>query len=147
MIDARTTQAHLLRDDALNTGHRGQGRYIALCGADVLPADLPAPTHGYCRSCAEAARWPRRPDERVSALDERDRSSAENLHELVSGGSSLVFVAAACPHRVRQGPRAVAYPNDQPCMGKGTARVQGCPSPASATLILIWALGAQRPSR
>jgi hypothetical protein len=51
MVDARTLQAHLLTDEALAAGRRGDGRYIALCGSDVLPASLAAAERGFCRRC------------------------------------------------------------------------------------------------
>jgi hypothetical protein len=51
MVDARTLQAHLLTDEALAAGRRGEGRYVALCGVDVLPASLTAAERGYCTSC------------------------------------------------------------------------------------------------
>lgn len=52
LVDARTHEAHLLTPDALAAGRRKpKGRYIALCGADVLPASLTVAERGYCRSC------------------------------------------------------------------------------------------------
>jgi hypothetical protein len=51
MVDARTLQAHLLTDEALAAGRRGEGRYVARCGVDVLPASLTAAERGYCTSC------------------------------------------------------------------------------------------------
>jgi hypothetical protein len=51
MVDARTLQAHLLTDEALATGRRVNGPYIALCGTDVLPASLTAAERGFCRWC------------------------------------------------------------------------------------------------
>jgi hypothetical protein len=51
MVDARTLTAHLLTDAALAAGRHGEGRYVALCGADVLPASLTAPERAYCTSC------------------------------------------------------------------------------------------------
>jgi hypothetical protein len=51
MVDARTLEAHLLTDEALAAGRRGEGRYTALCGVNVLPASLTAAERGYCTSC------------------------------------------------------------------------------------------------
>jgi hypothetical protein len=51
MVDARTLQAHLLTDEALAAGRRGEGRYVALCGVDVLPAALVTREARYCRLC------------------------------------------------------------------------------------------------
>jgi hypothetical protein len=51
MVDAHTLTAHLLTDEALAVGRRGEGRYTALCGVDVLPASLTAAERGFCRSC------------------------------------------------------------------------------------------------
>lgn len=51
VVDAGTDQAHLLTLDALAAGRGAEGRYVALCGADVLPAALVAPPRQRCRSC------------------------------------------------------------------------------------------------
>jgi hypothetical protein len=51
VVDARTLRAHLLTPDALAAGQHAGGRYIALCGQDVLPASLTEPGNGYCPSC------------------------------------------------------------------------------------------------
>jgi hypothetical protein len=40
VVDARTLTAHFLTMDALAAGRLPTGRYIALCGHDVLPASL-----------------------------------------------------------------------------------------------------------
>ncbi|MGQ0716901.1 MAG: hypothetical protein ACT4NP_06205 [Pseudonocardiales bacterium] len=47
-------QAHLLTDTAMTTGRGAKGRYVALCGTEVLPAALVAAPEGYCRSCHAA---------------------------------------------------------------------------------------------
>ena len=52
MVDARTGIAHWLTSDALAAGRRSGGRYIALCGADVLPHSLTAPPLDFCRACS-----------------------------------------------------------------------------------------------
>ncbi len=51
MIDARTDEAPLLTYGALAAGRCGRGRYIAVCGADVLPHSLAAPPLRACRGC------------------------------------------------------------------------------------------------
>ena len=51
VVDARTLRAHLLTPDALVAGQHAAGRYIALCGQDVLPASLTEPGRGRCPSC------------------------------------------------------------------------------------------------
>jgi hypothetical protein len=51
MVDARTRTAHLLTDEALAAGRRGEGRYTALCGVEVLPASLTVAERGHCTSC------------------------------------------------------------------------------------------------
>lgn len=43
---------HFLTHDALAAGRRAKGRYIALCGVEVLPAALVDPERGVCTSCA-----------------------------------------------------------------------------------------------
>lgn len=42
MVDIRSLVMHLLTPDAAAAGLRGNGRYIAVCGADVIPASLPS---------------------------------------------------------------------------------------------------------
>jgi hypothetical protein len=51
VVDARTLTAHFLTMDALDAGRRPKGRYIALCGQDVLPASLTEPGSRRCPSC------------------------------------------------------------------------------------------------
>ena len=51
VVDARTLTAHFLTDDAFAAGSRPKGRYIALCGQEVLPASLVEPGRGRCPSC------------------------------------------------------------------------------------------------
>jgi hypothetical protein len=60
MVDARTGDAHWLTSDALAAGRRGGGRYIALCGADVLPHSLAAPPLDFCRACSLPAQTTKR---------------------------------------------------------------------------------------
>ncbi|MGH3764610.1 MAG: hypothetical protein ACRDS0_00475 [Pseudonocardiaceae bacterium] len=52
MVDITTLVAHVLSDAAAVAGRRSGGHYIALCGAEIIPASLTAaPERGYCRSC------------------------------------------------------------------------------------------------
>ena len=51
VVDAHTDMAHLLTYDALTVGCRDRGRYIAVCGADVLPHSLAAAPLRTCRGC------------------------------------------------------------------------------------------------
>ncbi len=52
LVDAGTLLTHLLTLDAHVTGLRPQGRYVALCGRDVLPAAMVEPGNGrYCHAC------------------------------------------------------------------------------------------------
>lgn len=51
VVDARTLRAHLLTPDALADGRHAAGRYIALCGQEILPASLAEPGNGRCPSC------------------------------------------------------------------------------------------------
>ena len=52
VVDARTLTTHFLTMDALATGRLPKGRYITLCGQDVLPASLVEPGRNRCLSCA-----------------------------------------------------------------------------------------------
>ncbi|MGH3889405.1 MAG: hypothetical protein ACRDSZ_23070 [Pseudonocardiaceae bacterium] len=53
MVDGRTFAAHLVTDEAVAVGRqRGQGRYIARCGVEVLAASLTQAPQRPCRSCA-----------------------------------------------------------------------------------------------
>ncbi len=51
LVDARTLVAHELTPDALDAGRGPRGRYVALCGADVLPAAMEEPGRASCRWC------------------------------------------------------------------------------------------------
>ncbi len=51
MVDIRTGDNHLLTPDAAAAGRAAPHRYLALCGADVLPAALVDPGTGYCGPC------------------------------------------------------------------------------------------------
>jgi hypothetical protein len=51
LVDARTKQAHLLTLTAYEAGFDPHAAYVALCGAEVLPACLAEPGRGYCGPC------------------------------------------------------------------------------------------------
>ncbi|MGH3899319.1 MAG: hypothetical protein ACRDTA_13975 [Pseudonocardiaceae bacterium] len=54
-VDVRTNTTHLLTPDAAAAGRLRAGRYVALCGADVLPASLTEPGRcGVCQPCTAA---------------------------------------------------------------------------------------------
>lgn len=44
--------AHLVTDDAMAAG-RPAGRYVAVCGTEVLPASLTVPESRRCPACTE----------------------------------------------------------------------------------------------
>ncbi|MGH3800886.1 MAG: hypothetical protein ACRDTD_12245 [Pseudonocardiaceae bacterium] len=53
MVDGRTLAAHLVTGAAVAAGRRAKtGRYVALCGVEVLAASLTEAPRGHCRSCA-----------------------------------------------------------------------------------------------
>jgi hypothetical protein len=57
ITDARTRIEHLMTDAAAME-HRHVGRYLALCGIEVLAASLTDPGRGQCQPCAtQAASW------------------------------------------------------------------------------------------
>lgn len=56
VVDARTLRGHLLTLDALTAGQLPGGRYVALCGDDVLPACLTEPGTGRCPPCVSIPR-------------------------------------------------------------------------------------------
>jgi hypothetical protein len=51
MVDRRTEIAHRVTDEAFAAGRRDEGRYWAMCGAQVFPASLTAPARGHCPAC------------------------------------------------------------------------------------------------
>ena len=51
LVDVRTKQAHLLTLTAYEAGFDPHGAYVALCGAEVLPACLVEPGRGLCEPC------------------------------------------------------------------------------------------------
>ncbi|MGH3937920.1 MAG: hypothetical protein ACRDTG_04680 [Pseudonocardiaceae bacterium] len=57
MIDTRTSVAHLVTDEAMAVGRRA-GRYVALCGGEVLPGSLKEDTNRSCRSCRQRRATP-----------------------------------------------------------------------------------------
>ncbi|MGH3426257.1 MAG: hypothetical protein ACRDQZ_01565 [Mycobacteriales bacterium] len=50
-VDGPTGIAHCVTQDAFAAGRRTGGRYVALCGAQVLPARLTAPARYHCPAC------------------------------------------------------------------------------------------------
>lgn len=52
VLDARTRVEHLMSDESA-MAHRHSGRYVALCGVEVLAASLTAPEHSRCGPCQE----------------------------------------------------------------------------------------------
>jgi len=55
MTDGRTNLTHYITDQAARRGRAQGGRYVACCGAVVLPASLTAPDGAGCRACASWA--------------------------------------------------------------------------------------------
>ena len=51
MVDARTGTAHRVTDESVAAGRRAGGRYVAVCGAQVLAANLTMPERDQCPSC------------------------------------------------------------------------------------------------
>ena len=49
--DGPTGIEHRVTDEAFAAGRRAGGRYIALCGAQVVPASLTAPARFQCPAC------------------------------------------------------------------------------------------------
>ncbi|MGH3854229.1 MAG: hypothetical protein ACRDR6_12200 [Pseudonocardiaceae bacterium] len=49
--DGATGIAHNVTEEAFAAGRRAGGRYVALCGARVLPASLSAPACFHCPAC------------------------------------------------------------------------------------------------
>ncbi len=54
-VDLRTGITHLLTPDAAAAGRVRGGRYIALCGAEVIPAAMTESGEGDCQPCRVAA--------------------------------------------------------------------------------------------
>lgn len=50
MVDSSTLTEHLIDLDII-TAARQHGRYIALCGAEVLAASMSTEERGYCQDC------------------------------------------------------------------------------------------------
>ncbi|MGH3867699.1 MAG: hypothetical protein ACRDQ4_16495 [Pseudonocardiaceae bacterium] len=49
--DGPTGIAHRVTAEAFAAGRRAGGRYVALCGAQVLPTSLTAPARFHCPAC------------------------------------------------------------------------------------------------
>jgi hypothetical protein len=55
IVDARTSMEHLVTDESV-AAHRHAGRYLAVCGAQVLAASLTAPQRSRCPACMRGVR-------------------------------------------------------------------------------------------
>jgi hypothetical protein len=55
IVDARTSMEHLVTDESV-VAHRHAGRYLAVCGAQVLAASLTAPQRSWCSACTRGVR-------------------------------------------------------------------------------------------
>lgn len=55
MVDNRSLLIHRMTPGAAAEGLRPQGRYIALCGEEVIPASLTEPGRHPCQPCGMAA--------------------------------------------------------------------------------------------
>jgi hypothetical protein len=55
MVDAETSVEHLITDESA-VAHRHAGRYLAVCGAQVLAASLTAPQRSRCPACTRGVR-------------------------------------------------------------------------------------------
>ncbi len=54
MVDASNLVTHFLTPDAVDAGRRPHGKYVALCGVNVVPAALVEPGNGYyCLPCRQ----------------------------------------------------------------------------------------------
>lgn len=53
VTDARTRVEHFLSRESAE--HRHAGRFLALCGVQVLAASLTEPARGHCGPCVAAA--------------------------------------------------------------------------------------------
>jgi hypothetical protein len=55
IVDARTSMEYLITDESV-VAHRQAGRYLAVCGAQVLAASLTAPQRSRCPACTRGVR-------------------------------------------------------------------------------------------
>lgn len=55
MVDIRTGDHHLLTLEAAAAGQQTPNRYLAVCGAEIIPAALVDPGRGYCWPCRSTA--------------------------------------------------------------------------------------------
>ena len=68
MVDIRSLVMHLVTPDVAAAGLRGNGRCVALCGADVIPACLTEPGRFRCQPCLlQSASVPSQRDESAPA--------------------------------------------------------------------------------
>jgi hypothetical protein len=51
LVASGTETAHRVTDEAFAAGRHAGGRYVTVCGAEVLPASLTAPPRRYCPAC------------------------------------------------------------------------------------------------
>jgi hypothetical protein len=56
VVDARTLTTHFLTLDVLTAGRLPKGRYIALCGQDVLPVSIVESGRNRCSFCVSIPR-------------------------------------------------------------------------------------------
>jgi hypothetical protein len=54
-VDLRSGITHLLTPEAAAAGRVKRGRYVALCGVEVIPAGMTEPGRGDCQPCRVAA--------------------------------------------------------------------------------------------
>jgi hypothetical protein len=55
IVDAQTSMEHLIIDESV-VAHRHAGRYLAVCGVQVLAASLTAPQQSRCPVCPRGVR-------------------------------------------------------------------------------------------
>jgi hypothetical protein len=83
MVDAHDLLVHLLTEDAIAAGRNATAKYIALCGADVLPAAMVDPGERRCAVCLE---------QRLAVPEQRTPSSKPKTNPVVDRAA---LVAAA----------------------------------------------------
>lgn len=61
MVDIFSLVTHLVTPDGAAAGRAAKGRYVALCGVHVFPAEFTQPPgNGYCQSCRTSSIPPQR---------------------------------------------------------------------------------------
>ncbi len=58
MADIRTVLTHLMTPDAAAAGRGPTSRYLALCGAELIPAAREEPGRGSCLPCLSSYQTP-----------------------------------------------------------------------------------------